>query len=648
MNLIAFTLKNRKSFSDSNSELIANLYERLRKGPAEEVLVIRHDKLLDIFAICPNDADLEQHIIESVREALNISKINIEKKYLRNEALHYFFNLISGKYEKLIGETAILIKIKEEFNLAMDFDATGPIITRLYRQGIEFSQELNQSPELKKYFITRREAVIDISRKISENIGHFQVLFLAQEKEKIEPFIQAFKSSSLDKFLIFAPKFITGYEISSELGCTPVESDQLQHYLSSDTIIIDMEKNPRQIRRFLFPVIKKNRDNLYIYFKYYVHPTFNGDAKLPNLFIQTIDQIDDLIELHVQKRKEFFATLNKSIDKEIQKFYTWLYSDDRYIFNGIVSRDRSMQKTFELIRRIASSNINVLISGATGTGKELVAQAIHQNSSRNKGRFIAVNCSAIPETLLEAELFGYEKGSFTGAVQMKKGLVELASGGTLFLDEIGDIPHLIQIKLLRVLHEREIMRIGNPNPIKVDVRIIAATNHNLENLIEQGKFRLDLYYRVNTVQIHLPPLTQRSSDIILLTQYFIDKFNKLHGKTVNSISREVKNCLLNYSWPGNIRELENIIERAVAVALVNQITLTDLPARLQKYRSKPATSQEQSKTRASSLKEKEAAYIQELLQQENMNYSKVAQLLGIGRTTLWRKMKEYDITTQRK
>ena len=317
-------------------------------------------------------------------------------------------------------------------------------------------------------------------------------------------------------------------------------------------------------------------------------------------------------------------------------------SDQRFQFNGIVSRDREMQNIFELIRRIAPVDISVLINGDTGTGKEMIARAIHENSARRKQIFIAVNCSAIPETLLEAELFGFEKGAFTGAVSMKKGLVELASGGTLFFDEIGDIPPLIQVKLLRMLQEREIMRLGKPQPIKVDVRVIAATNRQLSGLIDESKFRTDLYYRVNTVQINLPRLADRRDDILLLARHFIEKMNRIHHKNIHVMANEVKTKLIEYDWPGNIRELENVIEHSVAVSVGNRITITDLPSTLQN----PKPLQMPAADRLMSLKDLEIRHINNLLEEEKNNYGRVAELLGISRTTLWRKMKEYGISRQ--
>jgi len=303
-----------------------------------------------------------------------------------------------------------------------------------------------------------------------------------------------------------------------------------------------------------------------------------------------------------------------------------------------------MQKVFELMRRIAPSDISVLVYGETGTGKELIARSIHQNSKRSNGRFVAVNCSAIPDTLLEGELFGYEKGAFTGAVSAKKGLIEIASGGTLFLDEIGDLPPMIQVKLLRVLQEREILHIGSTSPITVDIRLVTATNQNLDKLAENNKFRSDLYYRVNTVQINLPPLRERRDDIALLTDYFLKRLTRNNGKQINKISDDVYKRFISYDWPGNIRELENIIERAFAVSIGEEITVTDLPTRLQSFPLRSSIKGNKSEYADRSLKELESERIRDLIVNKNKSLAQTAQILGIGRTTLWRKMREFGIS----
>jgi two-component system response regulator PilR (NtrC family) len=248
-----------------------------------------------------------------------------------------------------------------------------------------------------------------------------------------------------------------------------------------------------------------------------------------------------------------------------------------YSFQNIVGNSEPMHKIFELIKRVSQAPSNVLITGESGTGKEVVAKAIHFNGSLKDRPFITVNCGAIPEQLMESEMFGHKKGSFTSAVSDKMGLFEAANGGTLFLDEIGELPVTIQVKLLRALQERVIRRVGANDDIKVDVRIIAATNRDLEKMVEQGTFRQDLFYRLNVIQIHLPPLRERREDIELLANAFVKKFNERLGKNVSGISQEALELLRKYDYPGNVRELENIIERTMALESGSVILPESLP-----------------------------------------------------------------------
>jgi len=238
----------------------------------------------------------------------------------------------------------------------------------------------------------------------------------------------------------------------------------------------------------------------------------------------------------------------------------------RYRFDNIVGTSSKMQEVFRLVERVADTRASVLIRGESGTGKELIARAIHFNSSRAQSPFVPVVCIALSEQLLESELFGHEKGAFTGAISQKPGRFEMAHGGTLFLDEIGDIPGKVQMKLLRILQEREFERVGGTKTIRVDVRVVTATNQDLENAVKEGKFREDLYYRLQVVQIIIPPLRDRLDDIPLLVEHFIDKYAKDNGKSVRYASPEALELMMNYRWPGNVRELENAIERAIVLA----------------------------------------------------------------------------------
>lgn len=254
---------------------------------------------------------------------------------------------------------------------------------------------------------------------------------------------------------------------------------------------------------------------------------------------------------------------------------------EKYNISNIVGQGPKMQKVFEMIARVAETDATVLIRGESGTGKELVANAIHYNSTRTQGPFIKINCAALPETLMESELFGYERGAFTGAYRSKAGKFELAQGGTIFLDEIGELSLSVQAKLLRVIQEREFYRVGGTKPIKADVRIIAATNQDLEKALAEKTFREDLYYRLNVFPIYLPPLRERRSDILLLAEHFLEEFNKEYGKDVYRFSNEVMDMLMQYHWPGNVRELKNCIERAVLICEGETIESRHLPPTLQ-------------------------------------------------------------------
>jgi DNA-binding NtrC family response regulator len=309
---------------------------------------------------------------------------------------------------------------------------------------------------------------------------------------------------------------------------------------------------------------------------------------------------------------------------------------ERYKYEDIIGKSASMQKVFELVRTVADTNATVLITGETGTGKEMIARAVHSTSSRRYAPFIAVSCSALPENLLESELFGYEKGAFTGADRTKKGRFELAHGGTLFLDEIGDISMKTQVKLLRVLQERSFSRLGGTETIDVDVRLISATNQKLTRLIEENTFRSDLYYRLNVVNIHIPPLRERQEDIPLLAEHFMEKFNVEFNKKFNRIERKALEAMVSYSWPGNVRELENVIERVIVIDQGPEIKPRHLP-----FSASEAPVSTDAPPLA--LEEIEKEHIRKMLQQNQWNISKTAKILDIDRTTLHKKIQKFGI-----
>lgn len=304
----------------------------------------------------------------------------------------------------------------------------------------------------------------------------------------------------------------------------------------------------------------------------------------------------------------------------------------RYTFRNIIAMSSRMQEVLATVSRVAPSNSTVLLGGESGVGKDLIARALHEHSRRASGPFVKINCTAIPENLLESELFGYEKGAFTGAHASKPGKFEMADKGTIFLDEIGDVPPAIQVKLLGVLQERQFDRLGGTKTLKVDVRLVAATNRDLRVALEQGTFREDLYYRLNVVPINIPPLRERKEDIPYLVDYFIKRFAKESGKSIKGITSAGLSLLTSFHWPGNVRELENIIERTVALSSGEMIDAEDIF--LDTSRPKATTGQVPFLPEGTSLEQWEDEMIKEALRRTNGNKSQAARLLGLSRNAL--------------
>jgi DNA-binding NtrC family response regulator len=309
----------------------------------------------------------------------------------------------------------------------------------------------------------------------------------------------------------------------------------------------------------------------------------------------------------------------------------------------IITQDPALQKLLDVARQVAPVDTNVLITGESGTGKELFARYLHMNSKRAGGPFFAINCGAFNEELLASELFGHEKGAFTGAASQKRGLIEMASGGTLFLDEVTEMPTSMQVKLLRVIQERELLRVGGTESVKVDVRLVAATNREVQEAVKAGSFRQDLYFRLNVVTLRIPPLSARKDDIPLLSYFFLKKYATLMKKPVTEIAEDVIALLLNYDFPGNVRELENIIERGVALSNGTVIELAHLPEDLKELSIKTFRKKE---GKIPSLDEQEQAYIQWVLNESGGNKTLAAQILGIDRVSLWRKLKKYGMAEE--
>jgi len=319
---------------------------------------------------------------------------------------------------------------------------------------------------------------------------------------------------------------------------------------------------------------------------------------------------------------------------------------EKYQLSNIIGQSGIMQEVFRSVEKVVNSDVTVLLQGESGTGKELFARAIHnQCDARKEKPFVAVNCTALPESLLESELFGHEKGAFTGASSRRIGKFELADGGTVFLDEIGDMSPSTQAKILRVLQEREFERLGGNSLVKVNIRLISATNKNLEEEVQKGRLREDLYYRISVFPIRLPPLRERKEDISLLTAHFISRYNKRENKKVGSISKESLGLLINYHWPGNVRELENVIERAVVVTSGPEIVPNDLPSHIVSSGSEKVAYPDETLPRW--IEKMEIEILRKTLLEYEGNITKAAKKLGIGRATIYRKAKKHNLPISR-
>ncbi len=358
------------------------------------------------------------------------------------------------------------------------------------------------------------------------------------------------------------------------------------------------------------------------------------DVRLLSIIASMVAQAVRLRQ-EIQEEREILIQENLRLQSELK---------ERFEPSNIIGKSKGMKEVYDLIAQVSKSNATVMIRGESGTGKELVANAIHYNSLRANKPFVKVNCAALPETILESELFGHEKGAFTGATHERKGRFEMAQGGTIFLDEVGDLPPMVQIRLLRVLQEREFERVGATTTTKVDVRVIAATNRNLEKLMEEGKFREDLYYRLNVFPIYIPPLRERKTDILLLTDFFVERYASTNNKRIQRTCTHAIDMLMSYHWPGNVRELENCIERAVLLSREGVIYGYHLPPTLQ---TSTYTGTIPYGTLQSELERLERDLIMDALKTTRGNIAKATQILGTSERIIGLRIQKYDIEPKR-
>ena len=435
---------------------------------------------------------------------------------------------------------------------------------------------------------------------------------------------------------------MSGYDVKAfENGRCAMDALVQDKY---DLIITDLKMPEADGLELLKFTKDMNPDNIVIMIT--GHGTVNTavDAMKLGAFDYIVKPIkDDLVKLTVARALSYAKLKEENITLKDQL-------NDKYDFGKMIGYSDCMKKIFDTITKVSASDSTILITGESGTGKELVAKAIHFNSSRKNQPLITVNCGAIPEELLESELFGHEKGAFTGAIRTRIGRFELAQGGTIFLDEIGDMSPALQVKMLRVIQEKDFDRIGGVKTIQVDVRIIAATNQNLEKAVVEKKFREDLFYRINVIPIHLPPLRERGPDIAILANHFLRKFNKLKKKNLSHFSQDALGCLIRYPWPGNVRELENLIEMLVVMREEGDIEVSDLPQKLLNPRDSEPSSpcHIYLPMNGINFNEMVSQFEKDLLLQALRKSSgikkRAAKLLNLNRTTLVEKLKRYKLT----
>lgn len=495
---------------------------------------------------------------------------------------------------------------------------------RLLEILFECGQALNSSQSL-------RTNLLALTDKLLQNLSltsSFVVLY-EPETDKLVPYATSgLTASEFRKLDVKADKTILRQVLTS---AAPSITTSNNHEGSFDFLIRNIEQ-----AYVLQPILLKNRCLGILALEFSTYLNFESDKIVAFLAVITSMIAQALkVEQSLAEERERLVEENSHLRQELR---------EKYDFSQLIGNSSRMKQVYDQVSQVARTNTTVLLRGESGTGKEMIANAIHYNSLRSKKPFVKVNCAALPETLIESELFGHERGAFTGASQRKRGRFEMANDGTLFLDEIGDLPVQTQIKLLRVLQEREFERVGGTETIKVNVRLITATNKNLEEAISDGSFREDLFYRLNVFQIFLPPIRERKSDIIMLAEHFVEKFEREHGKRIRRISTPAIDMLTAYHYPGNVRELENAIERAVVVCDENVIHGHHLPPTLQTAEVSNTVTKV---TLESSVAAFEKDLIQDTLKTTKGNCAKAANLLNTTERIINYKIKKYNINPKR-
>ena len=605
-----------------------------------ETLFVNSSHSIEVFSVTDDETKTREKLENFLLTRLNLKKNAQDIRFHLLEgpdAVRHFFQLSLG-LEPFIQDpqNEFIENASKSIAIANECGNAAHVLNRLFQTALMLAGKLEQSGLSFDYsFISKQ--IENLAQKIFGPL-HSVDLMVVGSNELSQVVLKSMGTESLRHLYFLHRSSSLISKLAQSAGGQVVNPEDVDDKLANVQVVLRMNQNfASHFSAAILQKImgaRKNQPLLIINLDTTVVPEASL-SKIYNLFVY------DLTDFQQHKTsKDGIGYARELIETELKQFFSWFYSKEHYRFGDIIGKSKPMEHILELIARISQTNITVLIEGESGTGKELVARAIHENSPRRNKPFIVVNCGALPDTLLESELFGHVRGAFTGAEFQKKGLLEEADGGTLMLDEIGDTSPAFQVKLLRVLQQGEMRRLGSNEVRKIDVRIIAATNKHLDELVQKESFRKDLYYRLNVVQIDIPPLRAHPEDILLLADHFIAKYGEKIKKRVIGLDKEAGKLILNYSWPGNVRELENAIERSVALCIGHTILPEDLPPQVRNFSNSPMIFDDNA---ILPLKELEKQHIARALRFYHWDYEKTARQLGIGRTTLWRKMKEYGI-----
>ena len=608
---------------------------------ARESLLLNYPGSCQLFAIfeesqSPPAAEIIQKTICKIYPEFS-SYWSTKQMHINELAVNFFLRNVAGLTFDSLGHW-LLEPIRDAFEQASEDGITGPVLHHLFQKGIWLHEKIRMDSSFFKFAVRPAAVVCELAGKIFGSVSNRSVHFIGWHPG-FGNIVAELESHGTHDFNLHCSDL---KNIDSRVHQSNIPPDKINGRLgAADIIFIGSPQEDFYLQKSTISkrMAAQNNSSLLI-----CNYSSNKNAikeikRIYNVFSYDEAELSRLIEHNKSSQSAILPEIEQWLDDEVGKFYQWLDSDERFNVSGMIGASPEMQHIFELISRVARTNITILIDGESGTGKELVAKAIHKLSSRAERPFVAVNCGAIPETLLESELFGHVKGAFTGADSDKTGLIEVAEGGTILLDEIAELQPNLQVKLLRFLQEGEIKRVGGTSTLHPDVRVLAATNKNLAELVDAAQFRSDLYYRLNVLQLTLPPLRDRGMDVLYIAQYFLQRINKTFQKEVREFSAEARQALLDYHWPGNVRELENAIERACALAVGKNISIYDFPPALHNFPLKS----EESTPDFLALKDVEKHHILKILDRFSWNYEEAAKALEIGRTTLWRKLREYGV-----